>query len=479
MRAPLLWGVGSLFFASVMASSENAEASGYLTARYGTDHGSAAQANTFAVYYNPAALGGTTGTTITGDLSAVYRYASYTRGVEALSPATSSPTDRSYVQANTGKATLGDIIALPFLGVNTDFGTENFRAGYAAYIPFGGQAQWDKTTAVPGVPGAVDGPQRWHNISGRLLSLYNTFAVAYRFPDIGLSIGASVSPIVSSVSTVRAKNADGSDDTVVNGSLIEGRSLVEASGFNIGAAAGVYWESGTGIRLGASYTSQPGFGQMKMHGTLRTQLGAGQESSTSIDFLQSYPDLIRLAGAWRISRAVDFRANVEYIRWSVFKNQCVVAKGHPCAVNDDGSRQNTPDGQAVQLNVPRNWHDSIGFRLGPGVWVSDDLEIFGSYGMSTSPVPDATIDASTLDSTRLYFTAGAKYTVTKGLAIAASYNHIYFFPVDTKGANDLNISGHPSNTPDGANYNVSRSPSADGKYTSQVGFININAAYTF
>jgi hypothetical protein len=99
--------------------------------------------------------------------------------------------------------------------------------------------------------------------------------------------------------------------------------------------------------------------------------------------------------------------------------------------------------------------------------------------MSTSPVPNSTIDASTLDSTRLYFTAGAKYTVKKGFTIAASYNHIYFLPVDTKGANDLNISGHPPTTADGANYNVSRSPSADGKYSSMVGFINVNAAYTF
>jgi hypothetical protein len=99
--------------------------------------------------------------------------------------------------------------------------------------------------------------------------------------------------------------------------------------------------------------------------------------------------------------------------------------------------------------------------------------------MTTNPVPNATMDASTLDSTRLYFTAGAKYAVTHGFAIAASYNHIYYLPLETNGQNDQNISAHPPNGPGGSNYSVSRSPSGDGKYQSQVGFINVNAAYTF
>jgi long-chain fatty acid transport protein len=458
----------------------DAAASGYLTARYGTDHGSAAQANDFAIYYNPAALTGTRGTTLAGDVSAIYRYASYTRGTDALSP--SDPAiakDPSYVAANTGKATLHDIIVLPYLGVHSDFGTENFRAGFAVYSPYGGQANWDRTGGVPGVPGSSDGPQRWHIISGRILTLYNTFAAAYRFSNTGFSIGASVSPIIHQITTIRAKNADGTDDTVTNGSIVEGRSLVEASGVNIGATGGVYYEPTEGLRFGLSYTSQPGFGKTKMSGTLKTQLGSGTESQTDIDFYTNYPDVIRFAGAWRVSDKLELRGNFEYMRWSVFKNQCIVDKGFKCDVNSDGGRPNTTDGQHVELNIPRNWHDSIGFRIGPGYWINDMVELFGSYGMTTSPVPDSTIDGSTLDATRLFFTAGAKFTVTKGFAIAASYNHIYYLDVDTNGANDQNISAHPPNSPGGSAFNVSRSPSADGKYTSQIGFINVNAAYTF
>jgi long-chain fatty acid transport protein len=478
MRGPFLVGVVAGLVAAI--SPGRALASGYLTARFGADHGSAAQANTFAVYYNPAALGGTTGTTLTGDVTAVYRYASYERTPDALSPSDPNNTkDLSYVAANTGTAKLHDILALPFIGVNTDFGTENFRAGYAVYAPYGGQANWDRVPGTPGVPGSSDGPQRWHNISGRILALYNTFAFAYRIPAARLSIGASVSPIIHSVTTIRAKNPDGSDDTVSNGSVVEGRSLVTASTVNIGAAAGVYYEPIDGLRFGLSYTSQPGFGETRMHGTLKTQLGQGQESQTDVDFLQTYPDLIRFAGAWRASPSLELRGTFEYVRWSVFKNQCIVEKGASCAVNPDGSRQANAEGQRVQLNIPRNWNDAIGFRVGPGYWITDNVELFGSYSMTTSAVPKETIDASTIDSLMLYFTLGAKFTPTPGLSIATSYTHIYYLPVDTNGANDLNISAHPISSPGGGDFNVSRSPSADGKYSSQVGLLNVNVAYTF
>lgn len=129
--------------------------------------------------------------------------------------------------------------------------------------------------------------------------------------------------------------------------------------------------------------------------------------------------------------------------------------------------------------MPRNWNNAVGFRIGPGYRFTDQLEGFGSVGMTTPAVPKETIDASTIDSTRIYATLGVKYDFSRHFSLAGSYNHIYFLPVDTKSANDQNLSAHPANQPGGGDYNVSRSPSADGKYFSQIGFININAAYTF
>lgn len=462
--------------ASLLLASRDARASGYLTARFGTDHGTPAQPNTFAVYYNPAALGGTKGTTITGDLSAMLRFARYTRTNDALSPSNESfKSDPAYVASNTGTANLTNVLMLPFVGVNTDFGTKNLRAGYAAYVPFGGIANWSRREGIPGSPGTQDSVSRWHNISGQVLAIYNTFAVAYRVHP-RFSVGASISPVIHYVSTVRARNSDGSDDTVVNGQLIEGRTFLEASGVNLSASAGVYFEPTDTLRLGLAYLAQPGFGETRVTGTLETQLGATAPAKQQVDFLQTYPDIVRFGADWRATSRLAIRGDVEFVRWSVMDRQCVVNKGDSCNVAADG--KDLSNGKVI-LNLPRNWNNSFGIRVGPGYWINDNTELFGSVAVTSAAVPKETIDVSTNDSTRLYFTAGAKFDLSKHFALGASYNHIYFVPVNTNGQNDQNIPGHPANAPGGGDYNASRSPSANGRYSSQIGFLNVNAAYTF
>ena len=136
--------LGFLVALGVFAVADDANAAGYTTARYGTDYGTPATPNGYATYFNPAALGGTTGTTLTGDLSVLARFIRYTRPASALSPDTASVSDPAYVKANTGTAQMSNLLALPYLGVNTDFGTKNLRAGYAFYIPFGGLATWNR-----------------------------------------------------------------------------------------------------------------------------------------------------------------------------------------------------------------------------------------------------------------------------------------------------------------------------------------------
>lgn len=473
--------LGSIVAVAAIATPKDAEASGYLTARYGADHGTPAVGNAFAIYFNPAALGGTKGTTITGDVSALLRFVRYTRTADALTP--SDPdyrNDPKYVSSNTGTGNLTNLLALPFLGVNTDFGTQNLRAGWAAYIPFGGMANWTRREGTPGVPGSTDGPQRWHNISGQILAIYNTFAIAYKIAPLNLTIGASISPVYHTVSTARARNADGSDDTLSpSGDIVEGRSLIDAHGLNIGASVGLYWEPTEELHLGLSYLSQPGFGETRMSGELTTQLGAGQQSKAKVDFLQTLPDLVRFGATYRATRRLELRGDLEYTRWSVFDRQCVVNPGADCNVESDGRRKPGDAGQQVQLNVPRNWHDTIGVRVGPGYMMTDEVEAFGSLAFATPAVPKTTIDPATVDSQQVFLTFGLKWNASRHWAIAGSYNHIWFAPVNTEGVNNQDLSNHPTSSPNGGEYNVSRSPSADGRYRSQIGFLNVNVAYTF
>src|SRR5262245_6878633 len=105
--ASRVWWASVAAGAVVLATSSDASASGYLTARFGADHGTPAMPNAYAIYFNPAALGGTAGTTITGDASILLRWARYTRDETALSPSDENlKTNETYVGSNTGRANL-------------------------------------------------------------------------------------------------------------------------------------------------------------------------------------------------------------------------------------------------------------------------------------------------------------------------------------------------------------------------------------
>src|SRR6478752_7272796 len=111
---PLAFGAGA-----ALLGEQEAQASGYLVARFGSDHGTPATPNTFAVYFNPAAMGGTAATTsLTLDVAPIVRFVDYERPASALSnPELADPNNQSdiakrYRQANTGKASLTNVLAL-------------------------------------------------------------------------------------------------------------------------------------------------------------------------------------------------------------------------------------------------------------------------------------------------------------------------------------------------------------------------------
>lgn len=464
---------------AALAAAGEARASGLLTARYGADDGSPAMPNAFAVYYNPAALGGTKGTTITGDASAALRFVSYERPESALSP--SSPSFRTdpaflqkYVRANTGSAQLLNFVSLPFVGFNTDFGGKlrGLRAGYAFYVPYGGQADWNRSNdaALIGVaPGAKDGPQRWQDISGQILAIYNTVAVAYALPW-GLSVGASFSPIIHMMKDLRARNLDGSDDTMApNGKLIEGRAFVEGASVNASVAAGIYFDplNDHSMKMGFSWTGQPGFGDTVVSGSLKTQYGGNPlGAAIPVDFIQTYPDVFRFGFSWQALPRLEVHSDIEYVRWSWLKRQCIVKHGQPCALGADGFSD--PSGGNIILNVPANWRDTVSMRGGVKIGLTEQISAFGSMSFATSAVPAETISATSIDAFQIFGTLGLKMALNKHFAAAGSYTQIFYLDVNTNGRSMLASLPEPS-----------RSPSADGVYKSTIGLFNANLAYTF
>lgn len=458
-------------FAAALLASRVADAGGFSTARFGSDHGNPMTGSAYAVYFNPASLGGIDGSQLTLDLNVAYRRAEYTRSESALSPKSQPVGDPVYRDANTGNAHLTNVLASPFGGVVSNLGTKFVSVGFASYIPFGGVASWDKNDKYKDskeAPGAVDGPQRWHGINGSHTSWYNTLAVAFTIPSARLSFGLSGSYVRHSIKTIRARNADSSDDMRDSaGGLIEGRSLLNVSGSNFALGLGVYFEpkADRSIRVGASYLMKPNFGEMRLKGKLDTQFGNQKgEQNFQVDLLQTYPDIMRAGVAWRVNEEAEVRLDGDYTRWSAFNRQCVVATGKQCNLLPNGGQT----GGDVILALPRDWRDTFGARLGASLWASPLTEIWVSGAFDTAAVPSSTIDAVYLDSFKVIGAVGVRRKVGKNLLLATSYNHVAYLPVETSGKSTTYQAELPS-----------RSPSANGRYEQSIIFINANATVLF
>ncbi len=454
----------------MVIAPQEASASGLLYTKFGGDYGQPAMGSPYAVYFNPAAIADAPGTQLVVDVMAAYRYASYVRPTTALSPGSGNPgTDPTYIAANTGRATSSGVQGAPYLGITTDFGTKTFFAGFASYVPEGGFLHYQPRSSWDGnqrAPGAVDGAQRWSVVSGAQISWWNTLALGVNIVPERLSFGVSASLVRDTLQSLIARNRDSSDDlSTPGGTPTEGRSLIDVSGTHLAIGAGLFWrptDDGK-LRLGLSYMSGQGLGASRFKGTLSTQFGVSTDQKQDVDLLQRFPDIIRFGAAYRAARTLDLRFDMEYVRWSTFKRQCVVQPGADCAVAANGAEVVPAGGSTkVLLNLPRGWRDAVGVRVGAGYWVAGDTELTGSVGIDTSAVPAKSLDATYMDSFKVQLSIGLRQRLSERYWIAGTLSELYFLPVD-------NSDSAQSNTLQGR----SKSPSTGGQYSSAVTFLDL------
>ena len=449
--------------AATLLAPSSALASGFMNPRLADPHGHPAMPNPYAIYFNPAAIGGMRGTHLLADGTLAWRTVDFTRNATALSPQNPSTLgDPAYVAANTGDAHASNLAVIPFVAATTDFNQRNFFAGIGAYVPFGGVTQFDSRSGFPNdsvARGGSDGPQRWTIISGSQLGLFTTAAAGFRLPDERLSFALSGSLVFSNIVHYQARNLAGSDDITT-----EGRALIDVAGVQGSMSAGAYWEPlpDGQLRIGASYLVRPSFGETRLTGTLRQHYQT-QDFDKDVDVLLTYPDVIRLGLTtmpW--GRSVELRLDADYVLWSAFKRQCVVARGKNCDLRPDGSEQTPGD---VLIALRREWKNTVGVRAGAGYFVDEKTEIYGALGFDTSAVSKSTLESTYPDAFKLIGSIGARREVADGIVIGASYTFVPYLSVETGRQNSFGLAG------------VSRTPNQDGTYDSKLMFFNLNAAF--
>lgn len=453
-------GLGMALWAGLPSGS--AHASGFAAARFGGEHGHPTTDNATAIYYNPAGIALSKGTHVFVDATTALRWASYDRPSSAVNSQMSLDAAPG---ANDGKSTLFNGIVAPFIGATSDFGTDFIYGGVALYFPFGGSAVWDKNPAYSNsdrFPGAVDGTQRWYSVDGTIRSMYVTGALGFNIKKIGLTLGVSGSAIRSEVVTIRARNADGTDDLLdANGNLKEGRSYIDVNGWQGGFAIGATYNllKKDKLWLGASYTSQPNVtGGMTLEGNLYNALTITSPATTPVELTQTLPEIIRFGARYRPIEKVELRLFGDFTRWSVFDKQCVLDKtvdGRKCDFAGVDTALDDPEGfgaegdvEGVAQHLPRYWKNAGGVRAGVSYWFLPQLEAYVGVGFDSNAVPVQTLDPALIDMNKMSTSVGARWQIIKHLAVALTSTELFFFTVDTKGKNALNKFQSPTRQPD-------------------------------
>jgi len=324
-------------------------------------------------------------------------------------------------------------------------------------------------------PGASDGPARWYVIEGTIRSLAAALGAAYRIDAARLSIGVSGTLYRNEVHTVRARNANASDNLVAaSGALIEGRSLLDVSGTAFGLGAGVLWEAiERALWLGASYQSQPGFGTLELSGTLANTLGAASPAApVDVVFTEELPDIVRLAGRVRPHPDVELRAQLSWERWSQLEQMCLADAGvddvqAACATEQDGGLRNPQYASDIVQVFDRDWDDTLGVRAGASYFAGSDLELLVGAGFDTSAIPDRTLDPALFDMDKLSLALGAAYRLG-AVTLSLTLTDVIYFERDTRDVAGNEALALPS-----------RQPSNTGVYTQNTFLLQPAALLSF
>jgi long-chain fatty acid transport protein len=418
----------------IVGSPRTAHAAGFATQQFGGEQGSVVATNPTAIYYNPGALGFSEGTELGMYGQLAIRHASWAH-TKATDPDQMNPAVPQ--NANLGTANLLNVFGGAAVGGSTHFGNLVLGAGF--FAPFFGISHWGKNDAFKdstNFSGAYDGVQRWFAIDGKIEVLYFSVGAAYRLGPV--SFGVTGNFISSTVSSLQAKTRGGQG---LPNSQSEGRAFLDVHGFNGSVAGGAMVEIvPKQFWLGASYQSQPGFGEQTLKGDLNLS-GAGGYQHYDAYLNQALPDVYRAGLRFRpASVPWEFRLFGDLTRWSVMQTQCIAPQGQPCQVTTAGA--NPPGGQ-VQANFRRFWNDTYGVRVGASYWLNPSVELFLGGGYETGAVPDATLAPDLFDANNILAAIGGRFALTKTLFFMASYTNIQYLNRDNTGKSQLSV--QPSN----------------------------------
>lgn len=396
----------ALAFASLLGARSAAAAPLHVAHMDGL-RGDPLDTGAFALYWNPAGLA-VPGMALGVHGTLAVRHATYDRDA-ALNDV--APDEAA---ANAGLATINTAGAIPALafrhGLKGLLG-EDVDLGYGAgvYIPFAGVADWARHPEAPAeVPGAYDGPQRWATIHSRFLVVAASAGVAAAHRPTGLSLGVAPVVYMASLSTLRARDVDRTDDLVdAAGHLKEGRILFEGDDVRLGVDVGLRWDASPAFGLAATYHAVP---QFQLSGQGHVAYGTAEPFTLGATLPFPLPDFVRLAARVEVG-GFTLRPTLEWADWSVMQRQ--VARAH--------------EGDTRLIEIERSFADVFGARLRCDSPLLGPLRLTGGFGYDTAPTPTRTHEPGLAEGTGLTAELGVEHVTAAGTRLALGVSGVHFF----------------------------------------------------
>ncbi len=409
------------------------EANPFFVGRFNGLLGGPLDRSAYSLYWNPANLY-TDGAKIDLHLGIISRQASYDR---AVSEGLSAEEEK----VNAGESTTSALGMIPSLAFHSGMILDkDLRLGFGAgiYIARAGTADWDRDPeASSAYPGAYDGPQRWSAMSTFMLLVNYAAGMSLEYGP--LAVGAALSYVDTTLSTIKAANADKSDElTDPDGELKEGRVFLDD-------AVGTEMSSTIGARLDLDQLEIGYAWRLPVTYQLRGKayvLYSNAPETTANAQVQLQVAESHLLSVGYTENEMRFRIEYERQLWSIMDNQEII----------------NIDNQQELLLLERNFRDTNAYRLRLDYSISERVQLNTGLSYEEGATPEEYHEPGLAEHDQLELGVGITLPLTDSLSLNSSFFYQYFF--------DRRVS------------NSRQSPSTDGDYTDQRQYMTFNLKWS-
>jgi long-chain fatty acid transport protein len=338
--------------------------------------------NAAAIFWNPGAMGGIQQRELLANVEIATGQGQYERAPDVLSPI-------------YPEVTASVLFPLPYVGYVDNFGLQDWRFGFGAYVPFGSGGSWGPT-----------GPQRYHLISGAEGSIFLTAAMAYKFsPKFSAGLGASyVFSILKGevsldlVNVVQGLIPAGFGTVPLESPLFEANAKTGyMTGHGYCFNGGLFYQPTPQIDLGLSFMAPVDISvEGPVDVTLPDVLTLGQPVLAVLGFdgrtvrangkiTMLRPPMIMAGGAWHDRDKVSLEASVIYSLSRLRDKMTTELTGTGIPYLD------APEGNSVR---DTGSGDSFQIRLGSKFRASEQVLLGGYLAYIYSGIPSSHVTAS-------------------------------------------------------------------------------------